>query len=428
MEKHLKRLPPEVSGLVRCCRQAAEELGVPAYIVGGFVRDLVMGAPAGASNVDLDICVEGDGIAYARELGRRLPGHLTVHARFGTASLSLAHHHKIDVASTRQEVYSRGGALPLVSRSGLRDDLARRDFTINTLAVRLGPGRFGELVDLFGGAGDIRARRVRILHDASFIDDPTRILRAVRFEQRLGFSIEPHTLRCLKEALRLGVFVTVGPHRLRDEIVLMLKENHPLRQMSRLNSLAGLDLIHPGLKLGSRSRLLLRRAREQVAWFRRSVAHRSLEAWLVYLTALLHDQDAPALRRIAERFALRTQDSVRLQAYAHCHRQVIAGLRQPGLRPSQIYELLAPYSCETLVMLRAATAHPAVRQRIGLFLQKLHAVRVSVTGDELKDMGIAPGPAYQHLLRHLLHARLDGRIADRQAERRCAREWISQHS
>ena len=424
MEEHLKRLPPDVSVLVQTARDTAAALDVRAYLVGGFVRDLVMGV----ANADLDICVEGDGIAFAGEYASRLGAKLTAHPRFGTATVHAASHHKVDVASTRQEVYAAAGALPLVSRAGLRDDLARRDFTINTLAVSLAKDSYGQLIDLFGARADIRAKKVRILHDASFVDDPTRIFRAVRFEQRLDFRIEAHTLRCLKQAVALRVFASVGPQRLRDEVMLMLKEKNPLRQVSRLSALAGLDMIHPGLRLSASNKALLQSLQRQAAWFDAQCGrHRSLDRWLVFFIALLDGLSVEALSRVCDHFVLRTSERLRMLSYAQSHERVIAALRPAQLHPSQVYQLLEPLSLEEIIVLKAKARHRHVEAHIETFLYELHAVRTALTGHQIKELGVAPGPAYQRLLRAVLFAKLDGKVKSKEDEMDFARAWARQH-
>ena len=220
MEKHIKQLPQDILALVYCARDVSESTGLDAYLVGGFVRDLILRR----KNYDLDITVEGPGIDFAQAFARKAGGRLVSHRRFGTATVFLPARHKIDFATTRKERYPQPAALPEVSAGTLDDDLFRRDFAINTLAIGLSAPRFGRLIDRFHGCDDIRDGLVRVLHDLSFIDDPTRILRCVRFEQRFGFSIEHHTLDLLKEASRSGSLSRVNPHRLRDELILILKE------------------------------------------------------------------------------------------------------------------------------------------------------------------------------------------------------------
>ncbi|MCX5697593.1 MAG: hypothetical protein NTU54_06490 [Candidatus Omnitrophica bacterium] len=239
MEKHLKRLPKEILDLIYLARDISTKEGVPAYLVGGCVRDLFLGT----SHLDLDIVVEGDAISFADEFGRRLGVKVIHHRRFGTAAVPLAGHLKVDFATSRKEYYPHPADLPVVSPSSLKDDLFRRDFSINAMAINITARNFGKVVDLFGGKADLDKRIIRVMHVRSFIDDPTRILRAIRFEQRLGFRIEAHTLRYIKEAIKHhNIFAHIKPSRVVRELELILKEDRAIDCLLRLNQLCGLKV------------------------------------------------------------------------------------------------------------------------------------------------------------------------------------------
>ncbi|MFA5362221.1 MAG: hypothetical protein WC335_03095, partial [Candidatus Omnitrophota bacterium] len=236
MKKLLERLPKDLLDLVYLARDAAEERGYNAYLVGGFVRDLLLGV----KNFDLDFVIEQDGIVVAEIMAQRLKAKLVRHHRFGTAALIRGqHHHKIDIATARKEQYLCPASLPQVSPGTLKDDLFRRDFTINALAVAVNGHSFGTLIDYYGGRNDLRDRKIRILHEESFIDDPTRILRGIRFEQRFDFTIEPGTRRRLRDAVRRGMLEQVQPQRLRDDLILMFKEACPLKEIRRIDRKSG---------------------------------------------------------------------------------------------------------------------------------------------------------------------------------------------
>jgi len=198
MREYLSRLPYEIRDLVHRASGLARETNLSAYIVGGLVRDLLLGF----KNFDLDIVVERDGIRFAEKFAAILKARLIRHRRFGTATVICRCGLKVDIATARREYYPQAGGLPVVSPGTLEDDLLRRDFTINAMAISINRADFGRIIDLFDGRSDLRDKKIRILHDLSFIDDPTRILRAIRFEKRYSFSIEANTLRLLKEASR----------------------------------------------------------------------------------------------------------------------------------------------------------------------------------------------------------------------------------
>ncbi|MBM3255763.1 MAG: CCA tRNA nucleotidyltransferase, partial [Candidatus Omnitrophica bacterium] len=185
MKNYLNNLSREFRDLIAKASDISAKVNMPAYLVGGFVRDLMLGE----KNLDLDIVVEGDGIRFAEELAAALGAGLIRHVRFGTATILIGVDSKIDIATSRREHYPKPAALPLVQKGGLKDDLARRDFSINAMAISINKTSFGELIDFFGGPADLSRKKIRVLHSRSFIDDPTRVLRAVRFEQRYAFGI-----------------------------------------------------------------------------------------------------------------------------------------------------------------------------------------------------------------------------------------------
>ena len=219
MKNYLNNLSEELRELIHLASDVANKNNMPVYLIGGFVRDLILGV----KNFDLDIVVEGDGIKFAEVLSGKLNAGLIRHRRFGTATVILKKHLKVDIATARQEYYPEAAHLPEVTRGVLKDDLMRRDFTINAMAISINRQDFGRFIDCFGGEADLANKEIRVLHNLSFIDDPTRILRAIRFEQRYNFKIEPKTLKLLREANRLKMLERVSRERLRDELILILK-------------------------------------------------------------------------------------------------------------------------------------------------------------------------------------------------------------
>jgi tRNA nucleotidyltransferase (CCA-adding enzyme) len=240
-DKINKTLPAGLVALMKQAASIAGEKNFPLFMVGGIVRDLLLGLP----NTDLDLVVEGDAKAFAEKLAVRTGGKLTLHPMFNTAKVALDDW-IIDVAMARTETYARPGALPEVSPGTLKTDLFRRDFTINAMAVCMSPGRYGELIDLYRGHQDLTDKLIRILHEDSFNDDPTRIWRAIRYEQRLNFQIEASTLRLLRQDV--PQLKTVGGYRLRRELELVLKEQEPEKALTRADMLGVLKLLHPALK------------------------------------------------------------------------------------------------------------------------------------------------------------------------------------
>jgi tRNA nucleotidyltransferase (CCA-adding enzyme) len=413
MEKHLKKLPEEILSLIYISRDIAEELGFNVYLIGGFVRDLILGV----KNFDLDIAVEGDGIKFADSLAGRLKARLIRHRRFGTATVNVKPHLKVDIATTRKEFYPEPACLPVVNNGMLKDDLTRRDFTINTLAVSISGKSFGKLIDLFDGKNDINNKKIRILHNLSFIDDPTRILRAIRFEQRYNFKIEPNTLKCLKEAVKLKMLTIVQPQRLRDEIILILKEDRPLKQIRRIGELVGFDFINSVLSVSRKTYELFSSISSEINWFRaKFVLHRQLDGWLIYFMALIDSLNTVQAQSLCRRFVFRKGEEKRILTYKKVHSSIMLKLSINRIKPSTVFHLLEPLSYEVILLLKAKSQNKNIKKHIEDFFHIYHGTDISVSGHDLKGLGFTPGPHYQKIFHRLLNAKLNGEVQTRKEE------------
>ncbi|MBU1124397.1 MAG: hypothetical protein KKC84_00040, partial [Candidatus Omnitrophica bacterium] len=350
MKQRLKRLPDRVRGLIRLCRDVSYSRNVNAYLVGGFVRDLFLKR----ENFDLDVVVESDGIAFAEELATRLHGRLTRHRRFGTATITHSHLHKIDVSTCRKEFYPASADLPVVSPGTLRDDLFRRDFTINAMAIQLSGRGFGVRIDYFEGHEDLKRKVIRVLHRNSFIDDPTRILRAIRFQQRFGFCLAPATGILLKRAVSAGMLLKVHPHRVRDDLILLLKEKKPLGCVQKIEQLAGWGFLSTQIKISAKTRCFLRMVSREAAWCNtRSTARKPLEEWLVYLMGILDALTVSQVRRLSRKLALRKDEERRLIGFKQFERKGIRGLMKENILPASLWKVLAPLSSEELIAVKS---------------------------------------------------------------------------
>ncbi|MFH1516101.1 MAG: CBS domain-containing protein, partial [bacterium] len=242
---NLEKLAPVYKKYIDTAGELGHRLGYQVFLVGGIVRDLIIGR----ENLDIDFLVEGSGHDFAEEFGKEFDAKVDFIDRFSTAKIHVSLETTIDIAMCRCEYYRKPGALPDVAPSGLRDDLYRRDFTINALAIRLNPVGFGELIDFFRGANDLEDRRIRILHTLSFVDDPTRVFRAIRFEGRLGFRMDDETQHQATIALQDNMLEKIAPERIRNEIELILKENDPISIIIRAEEIGLLKRIHSNIKL-----------------------------------------------------------------------------------------------------------------------------------------------------------------------------------
>lgn len=413
-------LSPQQLQAVRRVAQVAAGRGEHAYLVGGLPRDLVLGVRRGP---DIDLVVDGDAPAVARQAADRFGGKVTAHRRFGTAKW-LHDGVVIDLITARSEYYREPTALPSVSRGSLRSDLRRRDFTVNTLAVALEGGRFGDVIDLFDAMTDIRQGRIRVLHSLSFVEDPTRILRAVRFEVRLGFDIEPHTLRLIPDAVHL--LGRVSGARIRNELRQLMAEPHPASGLERLERLGALSALREGLRAGHRTGRVLEALPAAWSFWRRIAPWASLDTRLTVdhmLVAWLAGQGEVGIDT-AERLRMRAREVALLRAIARLFAPD-GILEKSRAGPGDVYNALkaVPPAALPIAWLGAETR--TARERLLAYALRLGRTQTILTGADLADMGVAPGPVYGRVLRAVLEARLEGRIATRAEEERLARRLLA---
>jgi tRNA nucleotidyltransferase (CCA-adding enzyme) len=413
-----KRLNPPTIALLHELGRVGDELGLAVYAVGGFVRDLLLGV----ENLDMDVTVEGDGIFFAERFAATHGCRVRSHHAFGTAVLIFPDGGKVDVASTRLEYYESPGVLPTVERSSLRHDLYRRDFTINTLALCINESRFGLLTDYFGGRQDIQKRTVRVLHNLSFVEDPTRVFRAIRFEQRLGFPIAPHTENLIRSAVRMNILEKVGGRRLFNELVLILKEKEPAGAIERMASLCLLPSIHPSLRFGAETARVVHEAVGVLAWYRLLYLDEACLMWQVYLLALCHGLRQEEFEEAGRRMEIPGRMTAGVFSY---RRQALGMLdalqrrirRGPEVRNSEIYGWFHGLPLEILLYLAAAASQDAVKRYVSLYLTRLRLVRCGLDGAALKLLGVMPGPEFGRIMERLLSARLDGEVNSDDEER-----------
>lgn len=390
----------------------ARDLGVPAYLVGGFVRDLLLGR----ETRDLDIVVEGDGIDFAARLAAALGGRVRPHHAFLTAVVETPEGNEIDVATARSELYRAPAALPEVQPSGLRQDLLRRDFTVNTLALRLGPEPGFELVDLLEGRRDLEMKTLRVLHGRSFVDDPTRILRGVRLELRLGFRMSPETMDLAEAAVAERAFDPLSGSRLRAELTLLLDD--PSLVLAGLERLAGLGVlraIDPRLELNADA---LQRLHEVHAQERHRV---DVAVWRLFLMALGAGLDAAGRERLADRLLLAGADRRLLLGFPARLDAARAVLRGDP-KPHQAAEALEPLAGEELLLLMAE-GDERVGRWVRRYLADLRPLALGLRGADLLAAGVPAGARVGEALRATRRARLDGEI-DRQGELRYALAFL----
>ena len=429
------RLPDWALALLRQAGELADQSGMPAFVVGGFVRDLLLGR----DNLDLDLVVEGDGLAFARALGREMGARIKAHERFGTAALIFPDGFKLDVAMARAESYRHPAALPTVQPSSIEKDLYRRDFTINTLAIRLNPRRFGELLDFYGGRRDLKAKTIRVLHDLSLVDDPTRVFRAIRFEQRYGFRLDHGTRTLIKSAVTSDVIARLSGHRLREELIHLCSEKEPHKAVARLGELDLLRFIHSDLRWSSRLERLLKAVEDVLDRCGRLHLDRKvgvggassgppptqIDGWLVPFMALMEGLSAKAVEEVLKRLAFPSRQADTIRAGHSVTDGVLRRLAgHPPPRPSETYRALAGLSEEVLLFMMAKTRSRSVTRQIAAYLTRFKQVKPLLTGADLKALGLKPGPIYKRILDRLLDARLNGKVKTEAEERELVKRMV----
>jgi tRNA nucleotidyltransferase (CCA-adding enzyme) len=382
------------------------------------------------------LVVEGDAIALAGRLRTEYGGRTKSHTRFGTAKwivspgdgLSLAHPVALDFVTARTEFYEHPAALPEVEASSLQHDLYRRDFTINTMAICLNQSRYGELVDFYGGKADLDRRLIRVLHNLSFIDDATRILRAARLAQRLGFAIEERTASLIADAL--GSLDRISGDRLRHELRLLFQETEPERTIKLLDELGVLRRLHPNLRytpwLAGRYAALRGGLATWRSWGWGNGGRGGDEATAMlaaYASILAYWLSREELSQFMNRLNIAGEVGFVMRQVWEARATAVALAN--GAAPSQIYRLLKPYVIEAIVVMYITEPSQTVREAIASYVDELRHVRTEVDGLTLKSLGVAPGPLYSKLLQAVLDARLDGNVSNRAQEEYLLRRLLS---
>jgi tRNA nucleotidyltransferase (CCA-adding enzyme) len=405
-----EQLPADLIDFIKQAGETAQKQQQRLYLVGGVVRDLLLER----QSCDLDIVVEGDAVKLAREIADRRQAHLTVHRRFGTAKLKWKER-SVDLATARAETYARPGALPVVRPGTISDDLSRRDFTVNAMAIELNPNRFGDIIDPHGGRQDLDNRLIRILHEKSYIDDATRIWRAIRYEQRLDFRLELATEELLKQCTAwLG---TVSGDRIRHELELILKEEMPEKTFRRADELGVLDRLHPSLNGDDW-------LAEKYEMARRECPPGNVPAPQLYLALLVYRLTASETAYLISSLRLTRTTAQTLRDTMSIKRR-LSELASSGLAPSQIYHLLHGCCLTALNACRLAAGPTVAAEHIELYLNVLSHINPSLTGDALKKLGVTEGPRIKEVLGVLREARLDGKIDSRKGEEKMLRGMIN---
>ena len=410
-------LAAELAGLAPLQRtfEAISAVSEPydgVYLVGGTVRDILLGEP----NFDVDVAVEGDAIELARSLADALDGRVRAHRKFGTAVVLYREDDRVDVVTARTEFYDAPAALPSVEHATIREDLFRRDFTINAMAVSLKGEDFGRLVDPFGGRRDLEAKTIRILHNLSFIDDPTRIFRAIRYESRYGFRMDDHTQRLARGTIEMGLVGDLSSARLRDELVALLEEGDAGASILRLAELGAGAAIHPHLAADDEAVELLGRMRGLNEHYGTAIP-----AWRLAFAVLARRMPPDEVYAWLRRLKVQRRDLERVAAAVTVGPRILERLRGGSAEPADVVAAADPYAPDAPLFAMALEERPELDD----YFRRLRNVQLEVSGSDLAELGLGESPEVGEILAELRRRKLNGLLDGRESELAAARELIA---
>jgi len=400
--------------------KVAEKSGYRAFLVGGLVRDLILRQ----KNLDVDIVVEGDAIQFARKLSRRLKGRTRSHRRFKTAVVILSDDLKLDVATARMEYYVSPGADPMVERGSIKLDLYRRDFAINALAVRLNPDTFGQVVDYFGGLRDLKDKTIRILHNMSFVDDPTRIIRAVRFEQKFGFRIGKHTEYLLKGAVRKKYIQTAQGPRLLAEFLAILRGEDPFGAFERMQNLGILESLHEAMRFDEKMKDVFRQVERIHSWFQLLFLEEKPDVGMIYFHAIMLIRSREDRDEILGLFHQSPQiKNLYRERWSRLSSVMVDLGKNEKESQSWIARLLGQLNIEDLLLVMSLTKREGTAKAISLYLTRLRFIHREIDGKVLLSMGYSTGPLFREIMQAVQDARVDGLVNSLDEEK----AWVLRH-
>ncbi len=416
------KLPSRITLILMSAGTLADEMGYQAYCVGGFVRDFLLGVP----NFDVDLVVEGDGMALARMLALKLGGKARLHERFKTGVVILNDGNKIDIATARTEYYEYPAALPTVENSSIKDDLYRRDFTINTLAICLNQSRMGDIVDFFGGRKDIQNQYIRILYNFSFVEDPTRIIRAIRFEQRYNFVIEEDTLRFARDAIERRMLGRLSYNRIMQELILILNERNPVPAIERMQEIGVWEYILPEVRPETIDWNKLKRVPLVKGWWDARYYKTAVKTWLIYILILISGLTKNELEKVRERYPLYKYTQKSIQEALKVPAIINKIQKEPEMPLSELDPLLAKFNIESMIYLLLSIGEERVFETVACYLDVKDKTKLEITGHDLINMGLTPGPDFSKILSRIYQLKLDQVIKSHMDELQFAQAWIKE--
>lgn len=425
--KNLKKLiesnfPKEIKEIIMHGSNLADKLGYRIFLVGGIVRDLILNI----NNYDIDLVIEGDGLEFARELNEILNGEINTYDQFKTASIVTKDGIKIDIATARREFYEFPAALPQVEQSSIKFDLYRRDFTINTLAISLNRDTFGILLDFFGGEKDIIDRKIKILYNLSFIEDPIRIFRAVRFKHRLGFKIDDNTWELARNAVKSDVMHEISFQRIKEELYIIFDEVNTVDILNDLKKLGILKEIFPEISSWDKVFSMIAQCKKGIEWYK-SISKTSEKLNNRFLYSIIFCYLSESDEDLYKKFGLSKNQREIIRFIRIKGREIIGKVTQDDIKPFELFSLLKDIPDEGLIFLTILSKKKRqMKNRVKQFITELRSIRIYITGKDLEELGVKPGPLYKEIINKIYREKINGKIKTREEELELLRVMIKE--
>ncbi|HPU41209.1 MAG TPA: CBS domain-containing protein [Acetivibrio clariflavus] len=421
----LNELPQKVLNVLKSAGKMADDEGYSAYVVGGFVRDLILGV----ENFDIDIVIEGDAVAFAQKFASQINAKITVHEKFHTAYVYIDEDLQIDFVTARKEFYEFPGALPVIEIGTIKDDLFRRDFTINCIAMKLNGDEFGKVVDFYGGRRDLYDGVIRILYNLSFIEDPTRIIRAVRFEQRYGFLMDEKTEEFALKAVKSDVLDKLSIERINTEFFYILKEKNTVKMLQRLKELGLLQKVYPEMDLSDQLINLMENSDTQWEDFYIGLINKkNIDKILIYLLVLYSNMSVDKAHASVERMRLKREfkdEILRFIAVRDLNLPVLVA--EGNLSNYDVYSMFTGLSLESLYVI-SIMFDDRVRDVVLAYINNLSQIKTEITGKDIVKLGIEPGPEIKRILQAVLKEKINGKIITYDDEINFAKKLLEQEN
>jgi len=415
-----QRLDSHIKQLLQNIGKTGNDLGINLFVVGGFVRDLLLNRKID----DIDIVVEGDGIEFAKLYAKKEGCRIYTYKKFGTAIIIYPDNFKIDVASARLEYYTTPAALPIVEKSSIKLDLARRDFTINTLAVSLNPDSFGTMIDYFGASRDLKDKTIRTIHNLSFVEDPTRIFRAIKFSNRFGFKIGKVTSNLIKNAIRIDCFKNLSGLRVLSELKQIFEEENPIPAIRTIEAYGIEKVIHKELTIIPNTYQLLESVNKILSWHDLLYIGEKYPRWAVYFMALLNRCSYRVSDQICNRLKTPLKDrSILLESRYKTEKQLSLIENTPNFTRQDLYWALINFKTEYILYMMALTKDEKIRKAISHFYTHQRNIKPRIKGRDLLKIGVRPGPVFGSIIRQVINAKLDGQLKTKKMEIQFAAEY-----